>query len=112
MTAYATPKIAPDVLAAAVLVMESWRGQGESFPANFGSHPAITATPDGEGFKFTADMNGLMSPVAFGLNRHGGQPQILSLSTGKPIDEQIAKALGASNNNGPGTPGKGFKPGV
>jgi hypothetical protein len=111
MTAYATPKIEPHVLAAAVLVMEAWRGQEETFPAVFDSHPAITATPEGEGYKFTANMNGLMSPVAFGLNRHGGQPQILSLSTGKPVDEQIAKALNVAS--GPVPPGKGgLKPGV
>ena len=110
MTAYATPTIAPHVLAAAVMVMEAYRGQGETFPATFGSHPAITATPAGEGYSFTADMSGLMSPVAFGLNRHGGQPQIISLSTGKPVDEQIAKALGYKAP--PSKPGNDFTPGV
>ena len=110
MTAYATTTIEPGVLAAAVIVMEAYRGQGENFPAAFGKHPAIKATPDGEGFSFTADMNGLMSPVAFGLNRYSGQPQIVSLSTGKPVDEQIAKVLGY--NSTPKKPGNDFKPGL
>jgi hypothetical protein len=110
MTAYATATIDPGVLAAAVIVMEAYRAQSGNFPAGFAKHPAITATPDGEGFSFTADMRGLMSPVAFGLNRHGGgQAQIISLNTGSPIDEQIAKAIG--HTGGPAAPG-GFKPGL
>ncbi len=110
MTAYATTTIAPGVLAAAVIVKEAYRGHESDFPASFGKHPAIKATPDGEGFAFTADMSGLMSPVAFGLNRYAGQPQIVSLSTGKPVDEQIAKITGYTST--PKKPGNDFKPGL
>lgn len=111
MTAYATKELRAETLAAAVLVMEAYRGQGENFPGNFDMHPAIKSQPNGEGFSFTADMSGLLSPVAFGLNRQGGvQAQIISLSSGKPMDEQIEKAIGRPA--GPTSPANKPKPGV
>ncbi len=110
MTAYATKDLKAETLAAAVLVMEAYRGQGENFPGNFDTHPAIKAQPAGEGFSFTDDMSGLLSPVAFGLNRQGSQAQIISLSTGKPLDEQIVKAIGRPA--GPAGPAGKPKPGV
>jgi hypothetical protein len=111
MTAYATKELKAETLAAAVLVMEAYRGQGDNFPGNFDTHPAIKSQAAGEGFSFTADMSGLMSPVAFGLNRQGGvQAQIVSLSSGKPLDAQIEKAIGRVG--GPSGPAGKPKPGV